>query len=287
MPGIYKITNKVNGKMYIGKTKSVFKKRWSSHKSYLRKGTSGCCILQYAWNKYGEENFDFSVIAEGDFNQEELKQLEEIFIKLYGNYNVEKVSKDLPQSKAKSQKLSKASKKRWANAEWREKQIAAITSDAWELYSQVVDFWRDKSNGRGGCNHPGTVEIQHKFNLSRSIVDRMLLKIKEDSSIQTIEAYNKEEIYKFWLNSNNVGQSKYNHPGKRIISKQFNISDVRAQSLIKEFRQRANSTTTKTYDKDIIYLDWKDNQITYKDIMSKYNLGRTKAYTLIKEFKQK
>jgi len=236
MCGIYKIQNKINGKMYVGKTKGKFKKRWSSHLCNLRKGKSGCCILQHAWNKYGEENFKFEIIAEGDFTKEGLSNLEEIFIKLYGNYNVEKVSKNLPQSKEKSKKLSKAQKKVWSDLEYKKQRVANMYTDAWDLYPQIVKFWKDKNNGRGSCNHPGTVEIQTKFNLPRSIVDRMLIKIKEDKSIEIIEAYNKEEIYKFWLDSTNAGQLKYKHPGRRIISKKFNISEAKTKALIKEFK---------------------------------------------------
>jgi hypothetical protein len=273
--------------MYIGKTKSRFKKRWSAHKCELRKGISGCRILQHAWNKYGEENFEFQIIAEGDFNKEELKELEEIFIKLYGNYNIQKVSKNLPQSIEKSKRLSKAHKKVWSDPEYKKQRVANMYTDAWELYPQVVEFWRDKNNGRGGCNHPGTLEIQNKFSLSRSIVDRMLTQIKQDNSIEIIEGFNEEEIYQYWLNSSNAKQAKYQHPGAEAISKQFNISEAKATSLVKKFKLLTNSTTTKSYNKEVIYLDWKNNKLTYKDIMSKYSLSSTKSFQLIKEFKQK
>lgn len=59
--GVYKITNKVNGKFYIGSSNDI-KYRWSQHKTQLKKRTHGNPYLQNAWNKYGENNFIFEII---------------------------------------------------------------------------------------------------------------------------------------------------------------------------------------------------------------------------------
>lgn len=59
--GIYKITNTINNKCYIGKSKTVFR-RWYQHKTNLKKGNHHCIYLQNSWNKYGEDSFDFNVI---------------------------------------------------------------------------------------------------------------------------------------------------------------------------------------------------------------------------------
>lgn len=59
--GIYKITNITNNKSYIGSSVNI-KSRWRQHKSCLRKGTHHCIGLQRAWNKYGENNFEFSIL---------------------------------------------------------------------------------------------------------------------------------------------------------------------------------------------------------------------------------
>lgn len=60
--GVYKITNKANGKSYVGSTTLTFKTRWRGHQIGLIRGDHGNIYLQRAWNKYGEENFQFEVL---------------------------------------------------------------------------------------------------------------------------------------------------------------------------------------------------------------------------------
>ena len=50
---IYKITNQINGKIYIGQTKQSLQKRWNNHCCK----NSHCSILHSAIKKYGAENF--------------------------------------------------------------------------------------------------------------------------------------------------------------------------------------------------------------------------------------
>jgi group I intron endonuclease len=79
--GIYGIQNKINGYMYIGKTGMNFGDRWDSHRSLLRNGKHFNQYLQRAWNKYGENNFDFVVVE--DCNIDELDDKERYYIQLY------------------------------------------------------------------------------------------------------------------------------------------------------------------------------------------------------------
>lgn len=60
--GIYKITNLINKKIYIGSS-CYIKRRWSEHKSDLNNNSHCNKHLQRAWNKYGEESFSFEIIC--------------------------------------------------------------------------------------------------------------------------------------------------------------------------------------------------------------------------------
>lgn len=59
--GIYKITNLINGHCYVGSAVNI-QKRWWKHVNDLNKNQSHSSYLQRAWNKYGAENFEFSVL---------------------------------------------------------------------------------------------------------------------------------------------------------------------------------------------------------------------------------
>lgn len=79
--GIYGIRNKINGKIYIGKTGMNFGDRWDSHRSLLNNGKHDNPYLQRAWNKYGPENFEFIIIEECSAN--DLNEREMYYIKHY------------------------------------------------------------------------------------------------------------------------------------------------------------------------------------------------------------
>lgn len=84
---IYTITNKVNGKFYIGKTKNFFY-RISKHKYTLRNDLHINDHLQKAWNKYGEDNFLFEILEEHDI--EDLLPMEHYWCNLLDAFNYNK-----------------------------------------------------------------------------------------------------------------------------------------------------------------------------------------------------
>jgi group I intron endonuclease len=59
--GIYQIRCNTNGKIYIGSAVNMLA-RWAEHRSRLRRGAHVNKHLQQAWIRYGEENFEFTVV---------------------------------------------------------------------------------------------------------------------------------------------------------------------------------------------------------------------------------
>jgi len=76
--GVYKITNLINNKIYIGCSKNI-SSRYRSHICNLKQGKSECRILQKAIIKYGFINFSFEVIEVCDnYYEREIVLLQEL-----------------------------------------------------------------------------------------------------------------------------------------------------------------------------------------------------------------
>lgn len=95
---VYTISNRVNGKRYIGKTSKGIRVRWTSHKSDARGGKK--TYFHKAIRKHGEENFDIRgwiALGEGFTAGKTRKQIDEalsaletIQIRLAGTRNPER-----------------------------------------------------------------------------------------------------------------------------------------------------------------------------------------------------
>ena len=88
MAGIYKITNKINNKIYIGMTTKDIEVRWKQHlKVSKNKNNKNYRLIHKAILKYGIENFIFEKLYETDvINLEHLKELEIKYIKEYNSF---------------------------------------------------------------------------------------------------------------------------------------------------------------------------------------------------------
>lgn len=82
MQGVYKITNLLNNKCYIGSAKNIEKRIKYAHKGSLNKNKHWNEHLQNAWNKYGESNFIFETIEEVN-NLDILNDREQYWIDYY------------------------------------------------------------------------------------------------------------------------------------------------------------------------------------------------------------
>lgn len=81
MCGIYKITNTINGRCYIGQSIDIIT-RWRHHRSYPL--SSSHYPLYRAFDKYGLANFNFEIIEE--CQPSELDAKECAYIKIFNSY---------------------------------------------------------------------------------------------------------------------------------------------------------------------------------------------------------
>ena len=139
---IYKITNKLNNKYYIGQTMGDLNKRWYSHK----KISSNCIYLKRAFNKYGVDNFNFELICicfDNDLNKYEIEYMDKYNSIVPNGYNLrhggnngirhqltkDKISNSLKEyytineSKSKGMKHTEETKQNWSKMRTGKKQI--------------------------------------------------------------------------------------------------------------------------------------------------------------------
>lgn len=85
--GVYRIKNIIDDKCYIGSTTGILKKRCCSHKTKLKHNKHQNDHLQNAWNKHGENNFEFSLVELCDHNSTFVR--EQYYIDtLHPEYNI-------------------------------------------------------------------------------------------------------------------------------------------------------------------------------------------------------
>lgn len=82
---IYKITNKINGKSYIGQTIQNVKERFYQHCATKCSQAILNMVIHKAINKYGKSNFTIEVIEEVESTN--LNDRERYWIRYYDSYN--------------------------------------------------------------------------------------------------------------------------------------------------------------------------------------------------------
>jgi group I intron endonuclease len=121
---IYKITNSINDKVYIGQTVESLKKRWNRH-TWVCTIKRNAMAITNAIVKYGKENFIIEEIDKAD-DIEELNEKEIYYINLYksispNGYNLTTGGNNKRLSEETKRKISESNKGRKTSDETRKK----------------------------------------------------------------------------------------------------------------------------------------------------------------------
>ena len=161
---IYKITNKIDGKSYIGKCVGSIEKRFQRH----CRPSSGCIKIKNAINKYGKENFEVEELEVCE-NTEVLSKREVYWIKHYNSiekgYNLtkggdgglpneevrEKIRKYRTGKKASQKTKDKMSKNRTGHKNSKAKKTLVTMSDGTEKIFDCLRYASDALNISYSC----------------------------------------------------------------------------------------------------------------------------------------
>lgn len=164
--GIYKITNTVTGRVYIGKSVNIAS-RIGEHKRDLRQNRHCNPRLQNSWNKHGEDVFKYEVLD--TCTKEELQEKEIYYIQLYNACN-HKYGYNIREEDKQTRKLSESHKQHLSEV----LKSKYIPKPAYVLYFKtgVLEYYEDMRGiskdiiGKRGRNYVlGTVKLSHNFTL--------------------------------------------------------------------------------------------------------------------------
>lgn len=215
--GIYKITNSINKKVYIGESLNI-ERRWEKHIEGLDNNNHHNYKLQQDWNTYGKNAFKFEVIAVLD---DEIKKLSDEYILLiYEDYYIKQYN-----SIDKGYNIENTLQKVWAG----EKQtcIKASNVHSLNIYQKQIE---DKKivNENGLIYNPkyfGIKDLIEKSNIKR--IDRKLIskKIIQKSENDKYR-YNLCDAYKgredIFLNNEIIGKMRFTEQGLEFLCKLLN-----------------------------------------------------------------
>lgn len=184
---IYKHTNLINGKVYIGQTKCEdLNRRWRNGKGYQ---TSS--YFYYAIQKYGWDNFSHEVLEIVD-SYEEANKKEEYYIKLYDSlnhekgYNLRPGGHNSPLTEEQKQKISNSLKGRIFSPETKEKMRQANLGEKNPMFGKrmseeskekirisLEEYWtpekrKERSRKYSGKNNPNYGKKMSKESLIKA-----------------------------------------------------------------------------------------------------------------------
>lgn len=162
---IYKVTNLINNKVYIGKTVSSLERRKIQHRSDAKKKLYKC-IFHAAIDKYGEDNFCWEVVDRCLFS-ESLIELEKYYIKKFNSkaphgYNMTDGGEGVP-GRPMSERARLAAHQRKGKyhhtRQWKENKRAASLGERNPFFgkthsSETKKKMSDKHRDCSGRNNP-------------------------------------------------------------------------------------------------------------------------------------
>jgi group I intron endonuclease len=172
---IYKATNKINGKSYVGQTIHSMEKRMGEHLSGASNGSIS--YFHKSIRKYGKENFKWEVLCECN-DIDELNEMEKYYIKennsFDGGYNLTTGGEGYIMSEITKQKMSESRMGRIVSDETKKKiSESSKGRKAWNagktgVYSQeTLDKFSKSKTGKNHYAYGKHLPKEHRENISK------------------------------------------------------------------------------------------------------------------------
>jgi group I intron endonuclease len=127
---VYKITNNIDGKFYIGSTNNLIK-RYYTHIHDIRSNRNTCVKLIRAVNKHGEDNFKFEIVCE--CSTDKILETEQQYIDSFEpHYNIAKIAGSnigIKRTEEVKHKKSVSQKQNWKDDSYRTKHLENLSKN--------------------------------------------------------------------------------------------------------------------------------------------------------------
>ena len=204
--GIYIITNTINGKRYIGSSKNIYE-RLNHHVWDLNSGTHINKHLQNAWNKYGEDAFEYGILLLCP-ESNRLEQ-EGFFIEIINpEYNIDEVNLngDTVKSIETKQKIATAVYNNWET----ESRQSKCKSRAIKCYVYSIKDWKLYVDGKNILNTAKFLGLKYNFDskfIDSRISGEYAILSKKYDSLSDLKNFVCKNLIKY--NSKNFKEDKY------------------------------------------------------------------------------
>lgn len=240
---IYKIENLQNHKIYIGLTNNIARRR-ARHFTDLRCNRHDNSFLQKEFNIYGEENFSFEKVFEGDVSEKEIGEKEKKYIKFYDSYR-----NGYNQNEGGNFGPSNGGSH-------------LTQSDIYNICT-ALEF----------CSRPGGV-LSKMFDVSLTTISRIKKEVNHNQYINEYKNMSLEErkaIYKIFCDSSNFYEIKVNQTiikSKRHLTKEqvFMVLYNFENKIVTQKEMAKKVGVASTYTLDCI-----KKGLTYKDYSLEYS----------------
>lgn len=127
---VYKISNDIDGKFYIGSTNNLIK-RYYTHINHIRTNKNTCVKLIRAVIKHGEDNFKFEIVCECPTDK--ILETEQEYIDiLQPHYNIAKIAGSnlgIKRTEEVKHKKSVSQKENWKDDAYRTKHLENLSKN--------------------------------------------------------------------------------------------------------------------------------------------------------------
>lgn len=258
--GIYKITNIVNNKVYIGQSVSV-KERLCTHRSLLKRNVHYNTYLQGEYNKYGKANFTFEILEECE--ESKLDDKEIYYIAQYDSTN----------------------RNKGYNREYGGNSSRKITQS-------IRDAKMGKNNPMYGKHH-STEYVEWIREHNRGINTDLTEDTVEAIKIDLLEIGNYREVANKYGLSRDCVYKMYQGKNWRWVRPDITEIFEKRISDRKKRLEENKLNSTKTYRQTIdernkgICVDFYINNLTREQLMEKYNVSRKVVNNITRQYRGK